>query len=106
MKPPAKELYADDASNSSDSEVQKADMPREKRIMESKETGKKSKAADKTHENEVVDQSDIGSCSPDINKGLQVTKKNPHMSKNICFKGIRSVRCGRCNSWFGHLKRW
>ena len=37
-------------SRRNDSELQKADMPREKRIMESKEAGKKSKAADKTHE--------------------------------------------------------
>ena len=52
MKPPQRNcMHADDASNSCDSEVQKVIIPKEKRIMESKEAGKDIKAASKTHEN-------------------------------------------------------
>ena len=71
MKPPAKESYADDASTSSDSEVQKATIPmQEKEINAVKEAGKTKKAAVKTYEKEAEDQSDVGSCTPATNKCL------------------------------------
>ena len=43
MKPQTKELFVDAANNSSDSEVQKATVPKEKAKLESKEAGKKKK---------------------------------------------------------------
>ena len=59
--------------------------------MESKEAGKKRKAADKTHENKVEDQSDVGSCSPATNEGLRVTKKNPLNSRTSALREVLGV---------------
>ena len=71
-KLPEKESYADDTSkqSSSDSDIQKSTISMKKSILESKDDGKKRKVAAKTHEREVEDQSDVGGCSPAVNKGV------------------------------------
>ena len=82
MKPPAWELYADDTGNasSSNSEVQNATKYKKNRYWSQRMPEKKRKTAAKTHEEEVDDQSDVGSCTSATNGGLQLKKKNPHNS--------------------------
>ena len=47
--------------------------------------------AAKTHDREVENQSDVGSCSPATNEGLRLTKKNPHNSKTPVSREVLSV---------------